>query len=162
MSRDGHGFEQKIAKGTKEKRINHRGAKSTEGQKEMKMITIKFCEVPVGGRFEFRGKRYEKMDAQFGRDEDRDGNLFHPRTEVIPMQSGECGMRNGGTGSGKGHLSPALSPRGGEGVRVVEQKRAADWWLPPLRPVNWKPKGYARATRLGREPDRELRAYGTL
>src|SRR5207249_4030587 len=96
-----------------------------------KIMITTFCQVRIGGRFEFRGKRYEKMNGEFGRDEERAGNLFHPRTEIVPLQVADCGLR-----SKRGHLSPALSPRGGEGVRLVEPKRAADWWLPPLRPVN--------------------------
>ena len=136
------------------------------------MIT-NFCDVAVGSRFEFRGKRYEKMNAQFGRDEDRAGNLFHPRTEIVPLQVADCGVR-----SKRGHLSPALSPRGGEGVRLIEPKRAADWWLPKPEDrrelekhdeavmaaaelAYWR-RPARKAGRLGREPDRELRAYGTL
>src|SRR2546427_3983980 len=87
------------------------------------MITIKFCEVPVGGRFEFRGKRYEKMNAQFGRDEDRDGNLFHPRTAVIPMRKAEGRMKNAGTKGTK-------RTEGGGLMSEVGRWRPEGWWLP--------------------------------
>src|SRR5437764_5151905 len=76
--------------------------KNEECGMEIGSMITNFCDVAVGSRFEFRGKRYEKMNAQFGRDEERAGNLFHPRTEVIPMQKGPSGrpawrMKNEGT-----------------------------------------------------------------
>jgi len=169
-----------------------------------------FYQLPIGGRFEFRGRRYEKMNSEVGRDEERGGNLFHAKTEVLQMQNAEWRVKNGkstspppagvqkvrsgearksaigGQKSNEGHLTPALSPRGGEG----EQRRPAHWWLPRMRELNEKSPAEAdrselearyengansvpvetnywrrparRATRLGREPDRELRAYGTL
>lgn len=46
------------------------------------MIT-RFDAVPIGGRFEFRGRRYEKMAGSIACDEDRFGNNFHPGTEVV-------------------------------------------------------------------------------
>jgi len=44
---------------------------------------VRFIELPVGARFEFRGHRYEKVDRGFAADEDRAGNLFHADTEVL-------------------------------------------------------------------------------
>ena len=45
-------------------------------------MNVKFCEIVNGTRFEFRGRRYEKMNYDVGRDEDRGGNVFHPDTQV--------------------------------------------------------------------------------
>jgi hypothetical protein len=45
-------------------------------------MIMRFSELTVGARFEFRGRRYEKMNAEIGRDEERGGNVFHPATEV--------------------------------------------------------------------------------
>ena len=47
------------------------------------MMTTKFHEVPVGGKFEFRGRRYEKLALSLARDEERCGNVFHDLTEVL-------------------------------------------------------------------------------
>jgi hypothetical protein len=45
------------------------------------MIT-QFCKLPIGARFEFRGRRYEKLAASFAGDEERCGNMFQAGTEV--------------------------------------------------------------------------------
>jgi len=45
---------------------------------------IKFRDLPVGARFEFRGRRYEKLALSMARDEDRLGNVFHADAEVRP------------------------------------------------------------------------------
>src|SRR5436309_95266 len=87
-----------------------------------RIMTIGFCDLPVGARFEFRGRRYEKVSAQFGRDEERNGNLFHPRTEVMPMQSAECRVKN------ERRTSPRPSPQRGEGEG--RRARPEGWWLP--------------------------------
>jgi hypothetical protein len=47
------------------------------------MKMIRFRELPVGGRFEFRGRRYEKLAAALAGDEDRCANAFHAETEVL-------------------------------------------------------------------------------
>jgi hypothetical protein len=47
------------------------------------MKIIRFREVPVGGRFEFRGRRYEKLALALAGDEDRCANAFHAETEVL-------------------------------------------------------------------------------
>ena len=139
------------------------------------MIT-NFCDVAIGSRFEFRGKRYEKMDAEFGRDEERAGNLFHPRTEVMPMQKGPSGrppwrMKNEGTKGTK-------RTEGGGRMSEVGRRRPEGWWLPKPEDRHelekhdkavmaaaelayWR-RPARKAGRLGREPDREIRAYGTL
>lgn len=44
---------------------------------------IRFTELPVGARFEFRGRRYEKVALSMARDEERLGNAFHAETEVV-------------------------------------------------------------------------------
>ncbi len=46
------------------------------------MLT-KFCELPIGARFEFRGRRYEKLAVSLAGDEDRCGNVFLDDTEVL-------------------------------------------------------------------------------
>ena len=46
------------------------------------MRIARFQEVPVGGRFEFRGRRYEKLASTFAGSEDRCGHHFHADTEV--------------------------------------------------------------------------------
>src|SRR4051812_2165775 len=43
----------------------------------------RFGELPIGSRFCFGARRYEKVAAEIGRDEDRGGNVFHARTEVL-------------------------------------------------------------------------------
>ena len=45
------------------------------------MITT-FFQLPVGARFEFRGRRYEKLALSMARDEERCGNIFQYETEV--------------------------------------------------------------------------------
>lgn len=45
-------------------------------------MLVLFSEVPVGGRFEFRGRRYEKLALSLARDEERCGNIFLDYTEV--------------------------------------------------------------------------------
>src|ERR1041385_7509839 len=134
------------------------------------------CQVAIGGRFEFRGKRYEKMGAQFGRDEERAGNMFHPRTEVVPMRSGECGVRNERPTSPRPSPTERVRPSRGDGER--RRGRPEGWWLPKPEDRHelekhdeavmaaaelayWR-RPARKAGRLGREPDRELRAYGTL
>jgi hypothetical protein len=68
-----------------------------EGNKDMRK---RFCELAVGARFEFRGRRYEKVSAEVGRDEERGGNMFHPGTEVVSdggavqVRSEECRAQN--------------------------------------------------------------------
>ena len=107
------------------------------------MMITQFWKLRVGATFSFRARRYEKMNSEVGRDEDRGGNVFHPRTEVVEMQSGP------------GERPPC---------RVRSEKppqRDPNWWLPPLRPVTWHGRR-SRPGRLGREPGRELRPYGTL
>jgi hypothetical protein len=46
--------------------------------------TIPFQEIPIGGHFEFRGRRYKKLALSMASDEDRNGNIFLARTEVLP------------------------------------------------------------------------------
>ena len=168
-------------------------------------MIMKFCEVAVGSRFEFRGRRYEKMNSEVGRDEERGGNLFHAKTEVLQMQNGERRVKNGRSTSPPPSSTAVVestiavgkalwragrpSPQSAEGV-PPRHRRPSDWWLPRMRELNEKSPAEAdrpelgvryenggisvpvetnywrrparRATRLGREPDRELRAYGTL
>jgi len=38
--------------------------------------TIQFHQLPLGARFEFRGRRYEKLALSMARDEERCGNIF--------------------------------------------------------------------------------------
>ena len=46
------------------------------------MIT-RFDAIPIGARFEFRGRRYEKLAFTLAGDEERCGNHFHGATEVV-------------------------------------------------------------------------------
>jgi len=111
----------------------------------------RFGELEVGARFCFGARRYEKVAAEIGRDEDRGGNVFHLSTEVlIEMQSADCRLKD--ETRKPSHLSATLSPRRKEALRE------GNWWLPPLRPVTVHGR---RGGRLGKEPDRELRPYGT-
>src|SRR6188768_3256971 len=58
------------------------------------MMVRKFGELPVGARFCFRARRYEKVAPEIGRDEERGGNVFHATTEVaVEMQKAECKVR---------------------------------------------------------------------
>jgi hypothetical protein len=45
-------------------------------------LTLRFGELPLGGRFEFRGRRYEKLALSLARDEERCGNIFQAETLV--------------------------------------------------------------------------------
>jgi hypothetical protein len=166
MNTGRHGFEQKIAKGTK-------------------VTTSTFCQIPVGGRFEFRGRRYEKMNSEVGRDEDRGGNFFHAGTEVVQTEKVEWRGKSGQMWEIGGRRPGAEMENGrtkrteGAGQRSeVARKRPEGWWLPKPEDryalgehdeavrvaaelAYWRMPA-RRATRLGRETDRELRAYGTL
>ncbi len=51
----------------------------------VRMIT-KFHQLALGSRFEFRGRRYEKLALSLARDEERFGNIFHDETEVMTNQ----------------------------------------------------------------------------
>lgn len=46
------------------------------------MIT-RFYRLPLGARFEFRGRRYEKLALSLAADEERCGNIFRDETEVV-------------------------------------------------------------------------------
>jgi hypothetical protein len=46
-------------------------------------MTVPFYELPIGARFEFRGRRYEKLAPSMAQDEDRCGNIFRDHTEVF-------------------------------------------------------------------------------
>ena len=59
------------------------------------MMIAQFRELPIGARFNFRARRYEKIALDRGMDEERCGNLFHASTEVswdVQVRSGERGM----------------------------------------------------------------------
>ena len=42
-----------------------------------------FYQLPIGARFEFRGRRYRKEALAMACDEDRCGNIFQEEAEVI-------------------------------------------------------------------------------
>jgi len=64
-----------------------------------KALVLRFFELPVGARFEFRGHRYQKVARGFAADEERMGNLFHADTEVITDNDSPLGRaRYAGTG----------------------------------------------------------------
>jgi len=46
-------------------------------------MTTTFYQLPIGARFEFRGRRYEKLALSLARDEERCGNVFQDETEVL-------------------------------------------------------------------------------
>src|SRR5262245_32757219 len=50
----------------------------------------KFGEIGTGTRFCFRGRRYEKVAPEIGRDEERGGNVFHFHTEVLVEELPHC------------------------------------------------------------------------
>ncbi len=53
-------------------------------------MNIQFQQLPLGARFEFRGRRYEKLALAMARDEDRCGNIFQDETQVLwDRQPGE-------------------------------------------------------------------------
>jgi hypothetical protein len=54
-------------------------------------MSIKFCQLPLGAKFEFKGRRYEKLALSLARDEERFGNVFHAETEVSAERRGEEG-----------------------------------------------------------------------
>ena len=107
------------------------------------MRTKRFGELAIGTRFCFRARRYEKVAPEIGRDEERGGNVFHAHTEVMAEPAKEEWRKD--SGRQKTPLTPSPVGRG---------SRA------PVQPV-WHPQRRVR-WRLGREPGRELRAYGTL
>ena len=45
--------------------------------------TIQFHQLPLGARFEFRGRRYEKLALSMASDEDRCGNIFQYECQVL-------------------------------------------------------------------------------
>ncbi len=103
-----------------------------------------FWQLPIGARFEFRGRRYEKLALSMARDEERCGNIFQDEAEVIwdrrpgeelkpprpaeppwwsymspaPGQGPRRKVEGGGlrVERARGHLSQALSARGGGGT----------------------------------------------
>src|SRR5437762_10221733 len=55
----------------------------------------RFADLPVGTRFCFRARRYEKVAPEIGRDEERGGNVFHARTEVLVEMLPACSAERG-------------------------------------------------------------------
>ena len=45
---------------------------------------VQFQEIAIGGYFEFRGRRYQKLALNMASDEDRNGSIFMNQTEVSP------------------------------------------------------------------------------
>ncbi len=134
----------------------------------------RFCELVVGARFEFRGRRYEKMNAEVGRDEERGGNVFHGNTEVVAEgQNGDCKMQELADRSGIGDLRAEI-PKAGMGrmgpVRATGMANGK-WKMaegrkancgPKLNQGNWWVRPRHTRNRLGRGAGREIRAYGTV
>jgi hypothetical protein len=50
----------------------------------MNAPTIQFQEIPFGGCFESRGRRYQKISLIVARDEDGNGSIFMAQSEVLP------------------------------------------------------------------------------
>lgn len=47
-------------------------------------MTIPFQQLPIGARFEFRGRRYCKVAMSMAHDEERCANVFRGETDVMP------------------------------------------------------------------------------
>jgi hypothetical protein len=63
--------------------------------------TLQFQEIPIGGHFEFRGRRYKKLALSMASDEDHYGNIFQAETEVLPDPFPEAAKRmTGNAGPG--------------------------------------------------------------
>jgi len=54
--------------------------------------TLQFQEIPIGGHFEFRGRRYQKLALNIASDEDKNGTLFQAQTEVLPDPFSESSL----------------------------------------------------------------------
>ena len=63
-------------------------------------MTTKFNELPLGARFEFRGRRYEKLALSLARDEERMGNIFHAETEVLAERAQLAGSATSSAAGG--------------------------------------------------------------
>ena len=48
-----------------------------------KNMKTTFYQLPIGAKFEFRGRRFEKKALSLASDEDRVGNVFQYETEVF-------------------------------------------------------------------------------
>ncbi len=55
---------------------------------EKPKMTTHFCELPIGARFAFRGRRYIKLALSMACDEDRWANVFNDGVEVQPDTPG--------------------------------------------------------------------------
>jgi hypothetical protein len=110
-----------------------------------------FHRLPVGARFEFRGRRFEKVALSIASDEERVGNVFHADTEVVPMESGKWRVESPGGG---------LAQLPDESGVPVDGVALAGGGI-KMRP-GWRPRLGFERSRLGRSPGRELRPYGTL
>jgi hypothetical protein len=53
-------------------------------QENTRPRTLQFQEIPVGGYFEYRGRRYLKLALSMASDEDRNGSIFMAQVEVLP------------------------------------------------------------------------------
>ncbi len=158
---------------------NTREAESPENHEkneknERRIMKRRFCELVVGARFEFRGRRYEKMNAEIGHDEERGGNVFHGNTEVIAeVQKAECKMQELADGSrigdlrfeiskkGMGRMGPVRAMGMANGEWKMAEERKANCG-PKLNHGNWWVRPRHTRNRLGRGADREIRAYGTV
>jgi hypothetical protein len=111
----------------------------------------RFCELAVGARFEFRGRRYEKMNAEVGRDEERAGNVFWPETEVLEERLNAEGRRlKGEERNGTQNAE----------CKVQDVRTATPTVQRPglCRPVRRR----TVRMRLGRSAERDIRPYGTV
>lgn len=116
----------------------------------------RFAELPIGTRFCFRARRYEKVAPEIGRDEERGGNVFHAGTEVLVETLPACAPERGRKLVAP--APPALPRLERKRVPASQQHEATLEALRAFCPPDRPP----RHGRLGREPDRELGPYGTL
>jgi hypothetical protein len=113
-----------------------------------------FWQLPIGARFEFRGRRYEKLALSMARDEERCGNIFQYETEVFwDCKPGEQPLaarapephwtsylspapapvdrsidrRLLGAGRRSNHFTPALSDRAGLATCGVGVRQEDSW-----------------------------------
>jgi hypothetical protein len=45
-------------------------------------MTRKFCDVPIGARFTYKGGEFVKLALSLAQDKERIGNVFHAETLV--------------------------------------------------------------------------------
>jgi hypothetical protein len=150
-------------------------------------MTTNFSKLSVGTRFEFRGRRYEKVNSEIARDEERGGNAFHGGTEVTAELQTAKGAKYANHAKAERPKPrsfttddaeyaeaanrckpPVVRPKKQEPLEgtFLRQRR---WAEERIQPEPFIEEGFAFAPRrevyegrLGRGRDRGLRAFGTV